>query len=259
MERFRNAMPLAALVLLTAGLTALPAAAAAADGGEKIIVKKFVLEDCEGDECDEASAHRVVVVGDDGEVREMVGKGTHWLGHGGPHHGFAHHGGKGGFLGVATSELTPELRRHFGVPEEAGVLVAKVVDDSAAAAAGILVGDILTAVDGEELRSSGDLIRRIRQHEPGAAVDVELWRDGFVQTAGVTLGERRAARRHAMLHHCDAGDEDCLQIAALHDFDCGGEDPCEVRIECRDGGCDCTVNGEAADCDSVPGFVAPDD
>ena len=31
-----------------------------------------------------------------------------------------------GFLGVGLTELTPELRTHFGVPEESGVMVSKV-------------------------------------------------------------------------------------------------------------------------------------
>src|SRR5262245_15606747 len=52
-------------------------------------------------------------------------------------------GGKhaGGFLGVQLIGITPELRQHYGVPKDAGVLVGAVEADSPAAKAGIQVGD----------------------------------------------------------------------------------------------------------------------
>ena len=93
--------------------------------------------------------------------------------------------------------------------------------------------------------------------EPGAAVDLELWRDGTLQTLGATLGERQPPRHHAMVMHCGDDDEDCPQIAALRELDCGDDSDCEVRIECKDAGCECTVNGEATECETLPGFAAP--
>ena len=95
-----------------------------------------------------------------------------------------------GFLGVETSSLTPELRRHFGVPEDAGVMLSRVVDDSAARAAGLEVGDIITRVDGDDIASSGQLGRAIRQKEGGEAVEIEFWRDGQVQQTTAILEER---------------------------------------------------------------------
>ena len=41
-----------------------------------------------------------------------------------------------GYLGVGLTELTPELRTHFGVPEESGVMVSKVEPGSPAEKAG---------------------------------------------------------------------------------------------------------------------------
>ncbi len=94
------------------------------------------------------------------------------------------------FLGVEASNLTPELRVHFGVSEDAGVMISKIVDDSAAAAAGLAVGDIVTRVDGDEIGSAGELGRAIRGQEGGAAVAIEYWRDGQVEQATATLKER---------------------------------------------------------------------
>lgn len=259
MTRYRH-VSLAAVVALA--VLALAAAPVTAGDNEviqhkKIYVKKYV-GDCEGNDCPEVKhERRVIMVGDDGEVHEIEGHGMHWVGGDGVHAISMPHHGKGGFLGVATTELTPELRSHFGVPEDAGVLVAKVVDDSAAAHAGVQVGDILTSVSGDGVGSTGDLIRAVGRFEPGSAIDLELWRDGTVQTLGATLGERSQPRRHAMVMHCDDDDEDCAPLAGLGEFDCGDDSDCEVKIECKDAGCECTVNGETTECETLPGFAAP--
>lgn len=96
-----------------------------------------------------------------------------------------------GFLGVGLRQLTPELQSHFGAPEGSGVLVASVSDGSPAAAAGIRVGDVITAVDGLAVDSTRDLSREIR-HRPGDAVAIELYRDGTAREVRATLGERQA-------------------------------------------------------------------
>src|SRR5262245_19487116 len=49
-----------------------------------------------------------------------------------------------GRLGVMVMELTPELRAYFGAPRDSGLLIAQVVPDSAAARAGVRVGDVIT-------------------------------------------------------------------------------------------------------------------
>jgi hypothetical protein len=45
---------------------------------------------------------------------------------------------RGGYLGVQLTDLTPELRRHFGVPEESGVMISGVSEEGPAATAGTL-------------------------------------------------------------------------------------------------------------------------
>ncbi|MCP3962810.1 MAG: PDZ domain-containing protein [bacterium] len=95
-----------------------------------------------------------------------------------------------GFLGVETSGLTPELRHHFGVPEDAGVLLSRVVDGSAAQAAGLLVGDIITRVGDEDIASAAELGRVVRQRDGGEVIDIEYWRDGLVNQTTATLEER---------------------------------------------------------------------
>ncbi len=95
-----------------------------------------------------------------------------------------------GFLGVETSNLTPELRQHFGVDEDSGVMLSRVVDDSAASAAGLQVGDVLTRVDGEAISSGSQLGSAIRRLEGGATVEIEYWRDGVPSSTTATIEER---------------------------------------------------------------------
>jgi membrane-associated protease RseP (regulator of RpoE activity) len=95
-----------------------------------------------------------------------------------------------GYLGVGLLDLTPELRAHFGVPEDAGVLISKVAAGSPAEKAGIKVGDILTGLDGKPAASSFDVRHRVRSAEEGAQSTVEIWRSGKVQTVTATLEKR---------------------------------------------------------------------
>lgn len=82
-------------------------------------------------------------------------------------------------LGVALVDITPELRRHFGVPdEETGVLVSRVLDGSPAEAAGIRVGDVLVSVDGEPVSLTYHLVAEIGGREAGETVVLEGWREG---------------------------------------------------------------------------------
>src|SRR6266550_2530758 len=62
-----------------------------------------------------------------------------------------------GRLGASVQELSPDLAEYFGV--KAGVLVATVQKDSPAAKAGLKAGDVITAVDGHNVTSPGELIR----------------------------------------------------------------------------------------------------
>lgn len=95
-----------------------------------------------------------------------------------------------GFLGVSVVPMTEELRTHFGVPEDRGVLVSRVDEDSPAQAAGILVGDILSTLDGESIESPVRLSRLVRRKEEGDRVTIELYRNGGLESLPVEMAER---------------------------------------------------------------------
>ena len=72
----------------------------------------------------------------------------------------------------------------------AGVLITEVLPDSPAEAAGLLEGDVIVAVDGQEVTSGSNLVDALSSHQPGDSVTLDVERDGeeTVEIA-VELGE----------------------------------------------------------------------
>jgi C-terminal processing protease CtpA/Prc len=70
-------------------------------------------------------------------------------------------------MGISTQGLTKQLSDYFGA-KDGGVLITSVNDNSPAAKAGLKAGDVITAIDGEKVDSTGDLARAINKKEDGA-------------------------------------------------------------------------------------------
>jgi membrane-associated protease RseP (regulator of RpoE activity) len=94
----------------------------------------------------------------------------------------------GSRLGVGVADLTEELRAHFGAPTDAGVLVSRVLEGSAAAEAGIQVGDVIVSVEDEPVSSVGAL-QHLIWSRPEGAVDIAVVRDGSRQMLVAELPE----------------------------------------------------------------------
>ncbi len=96
-----------------------------------------------------------------------------------------------GYLGVGLLDLTPELRRHFGAPAGAGVMISKVEPDSPASRAGLETGDILIAIDGREIDSQRRAQQRISAGENGQTAELTIRRGGAERRLTATLETRR--------------------------------------------------------------------
>lgn len=97
----------------------------------------------------------------------------------------------GGYIGVRPIPMTPELRQHFGAPGEAGVFVGGVEKDGPAAKAGLAVGDIVTAVDGDPIGSPRELARAVRRKKDGESVKIDFLRDRAAKSLTVKVVERQ--------------------------------------------------------------------
>ena len=93
-------------------------------------------------------------------------------------------------IGVATRDITENMSQYYGMPM--GVYVVSVVDGSGAAAAGIKTGDIITAVDGTEIKTAEELNSIKDKHKAGDTLSLTIVRSGQKTAVNVTLGEEKS-------------------------------------------------------------------
>ena len=94
-----------------------------------------------------------------------------------------------GWLGVRIQSVTDEIAATFeGFGEARGALVAAVMADSPADKGGIKAGDIVLSFDGRQVAKMRALPRIVSDAEVGAAVPVEVWRNGKVERLEVVVG-----------------------------------------------------------------------
>ena len=95
-------------------------------------------------------------------------------------------------LGVSVNSKYNEMyAQYYGWP--VGAYIDSVDSGSSAEKAGIQPGDIITAIDGDAIRSYDDLRASVKRHAAGETVDVALYRADEDYTVSVTFDEERPA------------------------------------------------------------------
>ena len=93
-----------------------------------------------------------------------------------------------GYLGVDIGDLNQDLAEQFEVEGTNGAVVRQVYPRTPAEAAGILVYDVITAVNGRAVVSKDDLRLQISQITPGSEIILSVLRDGEQMEFPVVLG-----------------------------------------------------------------------
>jgi Do/DeqQ family serine protease len=96
---------------------------------------------------------------------------------------------KRGLLGVNIYTVTPDDAQAFGAGDVHGAVVSQVFDGSAAEAAGIRTGDIITSINGQAVKTAAELRNAIGLLRAGDHVDVSLLRDGKARKVTATIAE----------------------------------------------------------------------
>jgi serine protease Do len=91
-------------------------------------------------------------------------------------------------LGMTITPLSDQLAAYFGVKQ--GVLVSEVEAGSAADMAGLKAGDVITAVKGQAVSSSEDVLRELREAQSGTSVEIRVMRDRKELTVSAKMPER---------------------------------------------------------------------
>ncbi len=94
-----------------------------------------------------------------------------------------------GFLGVTIQDVNRDIADSVGLESAKGALVTQLTDDSPGAKAGLKSGDIILAVDGQNIDDAISLSRVIAGKAPGTSVALTVWRDSAETTVNATLGE----------------------------------------------------------------------
>lgn len=103
-----------------------------------------------------------------------------------------------GWLGVQIQPVTEQIAASLALDTARGALVASVMPDSPAAAAGFEPGDVVLDFGGAPVESFRELPRLVASADAGDEVEVRIWRAGRSRTLDVSIGpmpgEERVAR-----------------------------------------------------------------
>ena len=109
------------------------------------------------------------------------------------------------YLGISAATLTPEISSALNLGTDSGVLVQEVTKDGPSGKAGLeggnqqvtvgatqveTGGDIITAINGDDISSMDDLIAKVNESSVGDTLDLTVMRDGDTKDIKVTLGAR---------------------------------------------------------------------
>lgn len=96
-------------------------------------------------------------------------------------------------LGVTISDITKELATEKKLTTYSGVYVRSVAESSAAKAAGIKEGDIITQVDNVRVKSVSELQEQIARHSPGDKINIKALRDGKEKSFEIELKNKKGS------------------------------------------------------------------
>jgi serine protease Do len=94
-----------------------------------------------------------------------------------------------GYLGVEVQTVTPDIAESLGAKNTRGVVVAGVQNDGPAAKAGLAIGDVITSMNGEQIKDAHDLTRKIHGAAPGSSVQFSTLQKGKESSLKVTLDQ----------------------------------------------------------------------
>jgi serine protease Do len=135
------------------------------------------------------------------------------------------HGGvvERGYLGVQIQPVGPDVAEALGMKTAAGAIVDKTMPGTPAADAGLQPGDVVTKVNGREVKDAGDLSRTIADMKPGDKVELTFLRSGAEKTASITLRAQEPKAVASQNQQLGVGPQLGLQLAPAHDVDGAGQ------------------------------------
>jgi serine protease Do len=104
-----------------------------------------------------------------------------------------------GWLGVKIESIDDDKAAGLGLGEARGALVNEVTAGGPAADSGLKAGDAILSVNGDKIRDSRELARKIAEFAPNTRVNIEVHRYGKMQNIAVKLGTFPGSKELAKL------------------------------------------------------------
>lgn len=107
---------------------------------------------------------------------------------------------KRAYLGVQMQDINEQLAQALNTPPGQGAVVTRVLKNSAAAEAGVKIGDVITAIDGEKLLSADSLRNTIGLLMVGETITIDILRDGNKKQLKATVKEIEKRKPQPSVH-----------------------------------------------------------
>ena len=98
-----------------------------------------------------------------------------------------------GYMGVTIQPVTEELAQSFGLKQARGALVNDVIKGGPADRAGVRQGDVITALNGSEVKDPSHLQRLVAEAGIGKIAKISIFRDGKALELSMTLASADSA------------------------------------------------------------------
>ncbi|MFT4580429.1 MAG: Do/DeqQ family serine protease [Gammaproteobacteria bacterium] len=106
-----------------------------------------------------------------------------------------------GFLGAQLQDLDPDLAAAFGLKTRKGAVLVNILEGSPANRAGLLPGDVVTAVNEKIVGNASDLRNQVGLKRIGDTLKLKVFREGLEKSISVTVAERRDGEPSSELHN----------------------------------------------------------
>jgi serine protease Do len=103
-------------------------------------------------------------------------------------------------LGINAEDLTGQLGSYFGAPNNAGILVREVRPGTPADKAGLKAGDVITKIEGKEVRTLADLRAQLREKSNQSSVSMGVLRKGSEISVTVPIEKPRPMEQMHSVH-----------------------------------------------------------
>lgn len=95
-----------------------------------------------------------------------------------------------GWLGVVIQDINSDLSGYFKLKEQQGALISQIIKDSPAEKARLKIGDVIVSADGERVKNTHDLIRRVLKKNVGDEMNLGVIRNSRSYSVNVKIGVR---------------------------------------------------------------------